>query len=263
MPVIGYLELEVNSAEPIIKIEDFCKHYPGAEVDALHNVNLEVMPGDFFGLLGPNGSGKTTLISILCGLLKPSHGSAFIDNKAVVKQRRAILPIIGLVPQEIALYESLSLRQNFRLFGNLYGLSGKFLQQRIAYCLEIAQLERFIDKPIHTFSGGMKRRANLALSLVHEPKLLFMDEPTVNVDPQSRNAIYESLEKLIAAGVTLFYTTHYLEEAGKLCSQIAIIDNGQIVKVASPQQLVASEPNCQNLGEVFMALTGKTLRDED
>jgi ABC-2 type transport system ATP-binding protein len=246
----------------VVKTERLLKRYPQAERYALNGINLTIRRGEFFGLLGPNGSGKTTLISILCGLLTATAGQAMVCNQDVNKEWRKIAPIIGLVPQEIALYPTLSLQQNLHLFGNLYGLSGRYLKERIAYCLEVSQLARFKHKPIMSYSGGMKRRANLVAGLIHEPQVLFLDEPTANVDPQSRNVIYEDLNNLIKSGITVIYTTHYLEEAEALCSRLAIIDEGKIIACGVPAELIQNEPNCQDLDDLFLHLTGKSLRDD-
>lgn len=247
--------------KPIIKVKNLVKQYQKAKKTALKEINLEVVQGEFFGLLGPNGSGKTTLISILCGLLSATRGEATICDYSTRHNLKEIKPLIGLVPQDIALYPNLSLQHNLEFFASLYGLAGKLKRDRITKYLEMACLTQFADNPIKTFSGGMKRRANLAAGLLHEPTLLFLDEPTVNVDPQSRNVIFESLRALIEMGTTIVYTTHYLEEAEQLCSRIAIIDTGEFITEGSPDELVASVPGCHDLGEVFLRLTGKQLRD--
>lgn len=248
--------------EVVLKINDVSKKYAKADRYSLNGIDLTITAGQFFGILGPNGSGKTTLISILSGLIKASHGQAFIYNYNINSQMKAILPLIGLVPQEIALYPTLTLQQNLQYFGSLYGLWGKLLKQRIEECLQISQLSRFRDKQIKTYSGGMKRRANLVLGLIHDPKIIFLDEPTANVDPQSRNVIFENLKTLIAQGKTIIYTTHYLEEAEQLCTDLAIIDDGKIITTGKPKQLIEQTKGCRDLGEVFLELTGKSLRDQ-
>ena len=245
----------------IIEIENLVKRYRKAQENALNSMCLTIPEGEIFGLLGPNGSGKTTTISILCGLLKPTSGHVTIAGFDVVKHLHDVKPLIGLVPQEIALYPSLSLIENLKYFGSLYGLHGGRLKQRIEECVAIASLEKFAKRPISTYSGGMKRRANLVVGIIHEPKIVFLDEPTVNVDPQSRNMIYQNLLDLNKHGVTMIYTTHYLEEAQKLCPELAIIDGGKVITQGAPQQLVEAHPNCQDLGEVFLELTGKDLRE--
>ena len=245
----------------IIEIKNLIKQYPGAQEQALRGLELSVQQGEFFGLLGPNGSGKTTTISILCGLIQPTSGDITIAGHSIPVHLNAIKPLIGLVPQEIALYPNLSFKENVRFFGRLYGLKGRHLRERIDYCIEVARLNNFADKLIKTYSGGMKRRANLAMSLLHEPQLIFLDEPTVNVDPQSRNVIFDILQVLNKAGTSIMYTTHYLEEAQQFCSRVAIMDLGKIICQGSPAELIAQTPDARDLGEVFLNLTGRHLRD--
>ncbi|MEM1243906.1 MAG: ABC transporter ATP-binding protein [Pseudomonadota bacterium] len=254
----------VENNSVVIEITNLKKRYRGQEKYALKGINLEITQGEFFGLLGPNGSGKTTLISILCGLRKSTAGEIRILKRNIKHYySRRVKTAIGLVPQEIALYPTLTLQQNLRLFASLYGLTGSLMRERVNYCLEIAQLQAFRHKQIQTYSGGMKRRANLVVGLIHQPKILFLDEPTANVDPQSRNMIYESLKKLIKLGITIIYTTHYMEEAENLCSRLAIIDRGNVIKIGSVPDLIHSVPECNDLGEVFLHFTGRDLRDEE
>jgi ABC-2 type transport system ATP-binding protein len=233
----------------IIEVKQLMKRYKGATDNALNGLSLAINQGDVFGLLGPNGSGKTTLISILCGILKAGSG----DYTKLSQSQ------IGLVPQEIALYPTLSLQQNLHYFASLYQVNNS--QQRIDQCINTVGLTKVKDKPVQTYSGGMKRRANLAAGILHEPAVLFLDEPTVNVDPQSREAIFTCLRKLNQQGMTLVYATHYLEEAENLCNEIAIIDHGCLVAQASPQKLLQQHVDCRNLGDIFLKLTGKELRD--
>lgn len=245
----------------IIKTEQLIKHYPGAEENALRGMNLAINKGEFFGLLGPNGSGKTTTISILCGIHDPTSGHVEIAGAHIPKEMNRVKPLIGLVPQDIALYPTLSFIENLTFFGQLYGIYGKHLKSRIEECIHIAGLSHFAHKMIKTYSGGMKRRANLAASLLHQPQIIFLDEPTVNVDPQSRNVIFDILLTINKQGATIIYTTHYLEEAQQFCHRVAIMDKGQIVCQDTPQNLIANTENSADLGEVFLNLTGRTLRD--
>ena len=186
-------------------------------------------PGEIVGLLGPNGAGKTTTVSMIAGLVAPDSGQVTVGGQAVGADASPVKRRIGFVPQDLALYEELPARDNLRLFGALYGVSGALLDERCAQALELVGLaDRAREKP-KVFSGGMKRRLNLACSLVHDPDLLLLDEPTTGVDPQSRNAIFDNLEILRARGKAIVYTTHYMEEAERLCDRIVIVDHGKVV----------------------------------
>jgi len=238
------------------------KRYSNSKRLALDGLNLTINHGEFFGLLGPNGSGKTTLISILCGLLKATEGEAYINDHPIPKEIAKIKPVFNLVPQEIALYPTLTLRENIGFFGRMYNLPTSLLKTRTDECIHIAGLEPFVDQQINTFSGGMQRRANLIISLINHPEILFLDEPAAHVDPQSRRLIFDILMKLNQKGTTIIYTTHYLEEAQNLCTRVAILDNGVILCNESPQQLIKQSPNANNLSDVFFNLTGRELRDD-
>lgn len=197
---------------------------------ALNGVSLEIREGERFALLGPNGAGKTTLVSILSTQLSPTSGGAMILGHDVTREANIVRSMIGYVPQDVALYPTLSAYENLRFFGSLQGLHGSLLQQRIGEVFEIAGLEDVARKKVQTFSGGMKRRLNLAVGLIHHPRLLLLDEPTVGVDPQSRNHILDRIRELNEhEGVTILYTTHYMEEVEALCDRVAIIDHGQII----------------------------------
>lgn len=236
------------------------KTYPGAPLPAVAGIDLEVRRGEIFGLLGPNGAGKTTTISILSTLMAPDSGTLSICGMDG-SRLRALRREIGLVPQEIALYPELTARENLSFFARMYGLSGGALKARVGEALAMVGLEEKFRGKVANFSGGMKRRLNLAAGIVHRPKVLFLDEPTVGIDPQSRELILSKLTEIGAAGTTLLYTTHYMEEAQQLCNRIAIMDRGRIVARGTSDELMASYPDCRNLGEVFMALTGHSLRD--
>lgn len=209
---------------------------------ALNDVSLDIGRGEFFGLLGPNGAGKSTLMSLIAGLRSPDTGTITLDGEPLTPANVATRTNLGFVPQSIALYEDLSAEQNLRIFGQLYGLRGAPLRERVAEALEAAQLTDRRRDPIKNFSGGMKRRLNLVASLLHRPKLLLCDEPTVGIDPQSRNAIFDVLEKLNREGLTIIYSTHYMEEATRLCSRIGIIDHGKILALGSLDALLARLP---------------------
>lgn len=249
------------TSDSALSIEALCKVYPGAEQPALDGLTLNVARGSVFGLLGPNGAGKTTTISVLCTLLRPTSGSASILGHDVVRQADAVRRLIGLVPQDIALYPSLTARENLRYFARILCIAGSRVEARVNECLELVGLSDCADQRIATYSGGMKRRANLAVGILHEPEILFLDEPTVGIDAQSRNLILERLAELNRRGMTLLYTTHYMEEAQQLCDEIAIVDAGQVIAQGAPTQLVDDAAGCKNLEELFLVLTGKQLRD--
>lgn len=247
--------------QPIIEITALSKKYKDADAYALRDFTLSIYEGQIFGLLGPNGAGKTTLISMLCGLIKPTSGSFTIKGLTYAQHATQIKETIGVVPQEYALYPTLTAHENLMYFGSMYGLSRKSLKQTVKANLEILGLTPFSDKRIETFSGGMKRRVNLIAGIMHHPKVLFLDEPTVGVDVHSRNVIIEYLKKLNADGMTIIYTSHHLSEAQDFCTDIAIVDRGRMFAHATPSELIAATPNTRNLEEVFIELTGKELRD--
>ena len=224
----------------MLTIENVTKRF--GEIVALDRVSLSLARGEFFGLLGPNGAGKTTLMSLVAGLRAPDSGSISISGQRVGPNAMAPRHELGFVPQAIALYEELSAEENLRLFGKLYGLAGQELRARVDHGLHAARLfERRQDK-VQTYSGGMKRRINVVASILHRPALLLCDEPTVGVDPQSRNAIFEFLQQLNADGMTIVYSTHYMEEATRLCSRIAIIDHGRLLALGTLDELLTHLP---------------------
>ncbi len=222
----------------MVTVQNLHKSY--GVFDAVKGLTFQIQRGEIFGLLGPNGAGKTTTISMLTGMLEPTNGRINLDNIDLQKQANKAKQKIGLVPQELALYPTLSAEDNLKFFGRIYGLRGKKLKERIAATLEIVGLTERAKSPIEKFSGGMKRRINIAAGLLHEPEILFLDEPTVGVDPQSRNAIFESVEKLNKEGMTVVYTTHYMEEAQRLCDRIAIMDEGKFMALDTPKALIRS-----------------------
>ncbi|MDA1329783.1 MAG: ATP-binding cassette domain-containing protein [Chloroflexi bacterium] len=207
------------------------------EINAVNGVSFEIQRGEILSLLGPNGAGKTTTISMLSGLLKPTQGQAYIDGHSVLSDAEAVKQTIGVVPQEIALYPTLSARENLAFWGKMYGLRGSYLQERIAAVLEVAGLAERADAKVETYSGGMKRRINIAVGLLHQPKVLYMDEPTVGIDPQSRRRILDTVMELNQSGLTVLYTTHYMEEAEELSNRIGIIDHGQLIALGSQSEL--------------------------
>lgn len=249
------------SNKPIIQIQSLSKTFKGADVPAVNGISLSINENEIFGLLGPNGAGKTTTISILCGLFSPSQGTIIIDGKNLSANGDGIKQIIGVVPQDIALYPMLSARENLSFYGAMYGLSGKSLQDRIELWLNNFGLTDSANNRLSTYSGGMKRRVNLIAGILHSPKILFLDEPTVGVDVQSRNVIIEHLKEINKSGTTIIYTSHHMEEAEHFCSRVAIIDYGKIIVEGSPKELIANNTGCKNLEDVFLHLTKRTLRD--
>lgn len=221
----------------IVEVSHLVKHYPGAAEPAVRDVSFAIQRGEIFGLLGPNGAGKTTTISMLSCLLPPTSGQATIAGFDVMRQADQVKRHIGLVPQELALYPTLSARDNLVFFGQLYGLRGRELRQRVDEALQMVGLLERANEVVDKYSGGMKRRVNIAAGLLHRPEVLFLDEPTVGVDPQSRNFIFDNIEQLNRAGTTVVYTTHYMEEAERLCHRVAIVDQGRIVALDTPTAL--------------------------
>ncbi|PKV52960.1 ABC-2 type transport system ATP-binding protein [Aquimarina sp. MAR_2010_214] len=244
----------------MIKIEHLSKKYKGAEAYSVSDLDLFIDEKEIFGLLGPNGAGKTTLISLLCSLIKPTSGSFTIDG-LTYKNPNQLKQLIGIVPQEYALYPTLTANENLTYFGSMYGLKGQLLKSKISQAIETLGLSKFANKKVSTFSGGMKRRINLIASILHEPKVLFLDEPTVGVDVQSKNVIINYLKLLNKKGTTIIYTSHHLNEAEDFCTKVAIIDHGKIISQGEPQELISNQKNANNLEDVFLALTGKALRD--
>ena len=224
----------------IVEVTNLVKRYPGSTEPAVRGVSFAIKQGEIFGFLGPNGAGKTTTISMLSCLLKPTSGTATVAGFDLTQQAAEVKRRIGLVPQDLALYPTISARDNLNFFGSIYGLNGKLLKQRVDDALKMVGLFDRANDAVEKFSGGMKRRVNIAAGLLHEPEILFLDEPTVGVDPQSRNFIFDNVEQLNKRGLTVLYTTHYMEEAERLCDRVAIIDKGCIVALDTPSALQAS-----------------------
>jgi ABC-2 type transport system ATP-binding protein len=244
-----------------IDIRNLTKYYRGNVKPAIDGVSLGISEGHIFGLLGPNGAGKTTMIRILCGLLMPTQGEIFIGGYSLKEDIAKIRRIIGVVPQEIALYQSLTAYENLLVYGGIYGLSGETLKKRIDEQLHKFGLERNKNTQVGKYSGGMKRRLNLVVGLMNEPRILFLDEPTVGVDVQSKNVIIESLIDINQSGTTIIYTSHYLEEAEMLCSSLAIIDEGRIITQGSLNEIRKQHNSHARLEDIFLQLTGKSVRD--
>ncbi len=251
----------MNGAGQAIVIRNLTKYYRGNPKAALDHVSLSIGEGQFFGLLGPNGAGKTTMIRILCGLLAPTEGDVTIGGCSLKDGMACIRRVIGVVPQDIALYPSLTARENLTVFGGMSGMKGRALRQRTQELLESYGLDKSARIRVSEFSGGMKRRLNLAAGLLHNPAILFLDEPTVGIDVHSRKVITASLTAINRLGTTVVYTSHYLEEAESLCSHVAIIDEGKIISRGSMAEITTAAGGKLRLEDVFLELTGKSLRD--
>lgn len=224
----------------IVEARELRKQYdpPNGE-EAVKGISFAIRQGEIFSLLGPNGAGKSTTIAMLSGLLTPTSGDALVDGHSITQEAKAVKQVIGVVPQEIALYDAISARENLNFWGRMYGLHGASLKERVTAVLEIAGLAERANDKVSTFSGGMKRRINIAVGLLHNPKVLFMDEPTVGIDPQSRRRILETVLELNQQGLTVLYTTHYMEEAEEISHRIGIIDHGKLIAMGTLDELTA------------------------
>ena len=220
---------------PILKVHNLVKKY--GEFTAVKGISFEIRDGEIFSLLGPNGAGKTTTISMLSTLYTPTSGDATIGGHSVTKDPMAVRNLIGVVPQDLALYEDLTARENLVFWGQMYNLGGSSLQSRVDEVLEQIGLTDKAKNKVKTYSGGMKRRVNIGVGLLHKPRLLFMDEPTVGIDPQSRRAILDTVKDLNRNGMTVLYTTHYMEEAEELSNRVGIIDHGEMIAIGTQREL--------------------------
>ncbi|MCX8073576.1 MAG: ABC transporter ATP-binding protein [Candidatus Binatia bacterium] len=236
--------LAERSREVALRVEGLRKSY--GSVVAVQGLSFEICRGEVFGLLGPNGAGKTTTISMIATQLRPTAGDAFVFGHSVRNETRRVRALIGMVPQDVSLYPQLTARENIKFFGRMYGVPKAKLEQRVQELLELVGLENRQDEPVQEFSGGMKRRLNLAVSLVHEPKLVLLDEPTVGVDPHSREKIFSIVRSLREAGTAILYTTHYMEEAERLCDRIGIMDEGKIIAMG-PLMTLLSDAGCSEV----------------
>ena len=243
----------------MIQIDGLRKQYDA--LVAVDDVSFEVRDGEVFGLLGPNGAGKTTTINMICGVLQPDGGRVLVDGRDIWLEPKRVKQDLGVVPQEISVYEDLTARDNLSFWGSLYGLRGSELSSRIGESLSRLGLAERAGHKVKTFSGGMKRRLNLCMGLIHQPRFLLLDEPTVGIDPQARLNILEVIREVADAGTTVLYTTHYMDEAEQLCDRIAIIDHGKILASGTLDDLTrtAGEAEVLKLGGDF---SGKTARDE-
>lgn len=244
---------------PEIAIENLTKKFE--DVTAVDGLSLEVEKGELFGLLGPNGAGKTTAIKVLCGLLELSGGSVHVGGYDVGKDTSKVKELIGVCPQDTAAYSFLSGRENVELFGNLHTMPKEKLKKSTDALLEKMSLAEDANRRFGKYSGGMKRRINLIMALVHDPEIAFLDEPTVAMDPQSRHAVWDFIRELKDRGKTIILTTHYMEEAEELCDRVGIIDHGKLIALGSPKQL-KDKFKAKDLEEVFIGLTGRKIREE-
>jgi len=231
------------------------------DVIAVDGVSLQVKEGELFGLLGPNGAGKTTTVNILCGLIKPTSGNAMVGGYDVQKENTKVKELIGVCPQETAIYPYLTGAENVELFGNLYTLDKNTLRVRQKMLFEKMGLTQDAKRRVEKYSGGMKRRLSLIMALIHDPQIIFLDEPTIGMDPQSRRAVWDFMVELKKESKTIFLTTHYMEEAEALCDRVGIIDRGKLIALDSPKELI-SKNNVRNLEEIFIKLTGRRIREE-
>jgi ABC-2 type transport system ATP-binding protein len=231
------------------------------DTTAVDDLNLQISKGELFGLLGPNGAGKTTTINILCGLIKPTKGTAKVGGHDVQRETAKVKDIIGVCPQETAIYGYLTGEENVDLFGNLHTMNKTTLKARRAILFEKMGLTDDSKRRAEKYSGGMKRRLSLILALIHDPEIAFLDEPTVALDPQSRHAVWDFIKELKKQNKTIIITTHYMEEAEELCDRVGIIDHGKLIELGTPRELV-SRNKVKNLEEVFIALTGRKIREE-
>jgi ABC-2 type transport system ATP-binding protein len=246
-------------SEKAITIENLTKRFE--DKTAVDNLNLQVDKGELFGLLGPNGAGKTTTINILCGLVKPTNGIAKIYNYDVQKEMQKIKELLGVCVQETAIYPYLTGKENIELIGNLHCMNKKLLKERSNMLLTKMGLQDDAKRLATKYSGGMKRRLSLTLALIHDPQVVFLDEPTVAMDPQSRHAVWDFIKEQKTQGKTIILTTHYMEEAEELCDRVGIIDHGRLITLGTPKELIA-ENQVKNLEDLFIKLTGRNIREE-
>jgi len=249
-------KIKPKDAPSVIIIKDLVKEFE--DVVAVNGLNLEIRQGELFSLLGPNGAGKTTTINILNGVIKPTKGTAFIEGYDVRKNLKEIKELIGVCPQEAAVFKFLNARENIELFGNLHSVSKKELEERTNNFLELLGLVEVSKRKVKGFSGGMLRKLNLIIALISDPKIAFLDEPTVGMDPRARRATWEFIESLKKQKKTIILTTHYIEEAEVLSDRVGIIDYGKLIELGSPQELMEKHES-KNLEEVFLKITGRRI----
>jgi len=248
-----------SESRSLIVIDKLVKKYE--DTIAVNGLSLEVKEGELFGLLGPNGAGKTTTINVLCGLLKPTSGSVSVGGYDVTKESFKIKELIGVCPQDTAVYSYLTGRENVELFGNLHTMPKDKIKKNSEELLNKLGLLEDANRRAGRYSGGIRRRLNIAMALVQDPKIVFLDEPTVGMDVQSRHAVWDFLREIKKRRKTIILTTHYMEEAEELCDRVGIIDHGKLIALGSPKQL-KDDFRAKNLEEVFINLTGRSIRSE-
>jgi ABC-2 type transport system ATP-binding protein len=253
-----YLNHKLRGGGKMLELINLTKKY--GDYTAVDNITLKVEAGEIFGLLGPNGAGKSTTVSMISTVKAPTSGEIKIDNKCLSKNSIEAKKVMGIVPQDIALYEALSAKDNLEFFGSLYGLSRKTVKERTLEVLELIELMDKKDQPVSEFSGGMKRRVNIGIALMNNPKLLILDEPTVGIDPQSRNHILETVKKLNnEKGMTVIYTSHYMEEVEFLCKRVAIVDHGKLIALGTKEELKEKLKACDTLTVTYNEATENSL----
>ena len=248
--------------EPIIEVRNLTKVFlsRGRKITAVNDISFDVSKGEIFGMIGPNGAGKSITFSMLTTLIKPTNGSIKVAGFDVEKEDDRIRPIIGIVPQKLSLYPDLTGRENLELMGKLYDVPKKIMEERIDYYLRLVDLEAHADRFTGGFSGGMKQRLSVICAVLHDPEIIFWDEPTTGLDPQTRQAIWRLAKKFNGEGKTLIFTTHYMEEADNLCDRVAVMNLGKMVALDEPASL-KEKSGSANLEEAFIHLTGEEVRD--
>lgn len=245
----------------VVRLDNLTKQYLRAPKPAVSNMSFEIPEGAVFGLLGPNGAGKSTTVMMLCGLMRPDSGTVSVMGLDMQEHGAEVRKKIGVAPQEIALFPTLTAHENLVYFGRMYGLKKDEIKRQIEKYLTVFNLREKAHKPVGTFSGGMKKRLNLIAALLHQPRLVILDEPTAGVDVQSRNMILDFLTDLKAEGTSIIYSSHVLEEAERICTHLGIIDEGTVLQTGTRGHVMAQHPDCQNLEQLFLKLTGKNIRD--
>jgi ABC-2 type transport system ATP-binding protein len=248
--------------ESIIVVKNLVKVFNsrGRKIVAVDDVSFDISKGEIFGMIGPNGAGKSTLFSMLTTLIKPTSGEITVGGFAAEKEGDKIRPLIGIVPQKLSLYEDLTARENLELMGDLYAVPHKLASERIDHYLKLVELENHSDRLTRGFSGGMKQRLSVIAAVIHDPEILFWDEPTTGLDPQTRQVIWQLARKFNSEGKTMIFTTHYMEEADNICDRVAVMNVGKMVAIDSPKELKV-KAGVETLEEAFIHLTGDMIRD--